>query len=160
MAIFDRKLRLEVPLFQRQYVWSQDEQWEPLWEDIARKFSEYLEGRKDAPIQFHGAMVLDQKQTPITHVEKRQVGTLLKLVEGLNKTAAYKGHRRLETPSRPDSSMRSSAGLYRRCSAAMGALRARPRPRPRPRREHTRTERKLCVQTRTQTPPDLHRKMS
>lgn len=73
LTIFDRKLRLEVPLFQRQYVWSQDEQWEPLWEDIARKFSEYLEGRKDAPIHFLGAMVLDQKQTPITHVEKRQV---------------------------------------------------------------------------------------
>ncbi len=73
LTIFDRKLRLEVPLFQRQYVWSQGDQWEPLWDDIARKFSEYLEGRKDAPIHFLGAMVLDQKQTPITHVEKRQV---------------------------------------------------------------------------------------
>ena len=70
---FEKKLRLEVPLFQRQYVWSRLQQWEPLWEDIARKFNEYLNGRHDAPIHFLGAMVLDQKQTPTTHVERRQV---------------------------------------------------------------------------------------
>lgn len=73
LAIFEKKMRLEVPLFQRQYVWSKEQQWEPLWEDISRKFAEYLEGRKDAPVHFLGAMVLDQKQTPTTHVEKRQV---------------------------------------------------------------------------------------
>lgn len=73
LAIFEKKLRLEVPLFQRQYVWKREQQWEPLWEDIERKFTEYLEGRKDAPVHFLGAMVLDQKQTPTTHVEKRQV---------------------------------------------------------------------------------------
>jgi len=73
LAIFEKKLRLEVPLFQRQYVWKQEDQWEPLWEDIERKFIESLEGRKDAPVHFLGAMVLDQKQVPLTHVEKRQV---------------------------------------------------------------------------------------
>src|SRR3990172_4854971 len=73
LAIFEKKMRLEVPLFQRQYVWSKEQQWEPLWEDISRKFTEYLEGRKDGPVHFLGAMVLDQKQTPTTHVEKRQV---------------------------------------------------------------------------------------
>lgn len=73
LAIFEKKLRLEVPLFQRQYVWTLEQQWEPLWEDIARKFGEYLEGRRDGPVHFLGAMVLDQRQTPTTHVEKRQV---------------------------------------------------------------------------------------
>jgi hypothetical protein len=73
LTIFEKKMRMEVPLFQRQYVWNEDEQWEPLWEDISRKFSEYLEGRTDAPVHFLGAMVIDQKQTPTTHVEKRQV---------------------------------------------------------------------------------------
>ena len=42
LALFERKMRLEVPLFQRQYVWNQEQQWEPLWEDISRKFIEYL----------------------------------------------------------------------------------------------------------------------
>ena len=73
LAVFDTKVRLEVPLFQRQYVWSLEKQWEPLWEDIARKFFESLEGRQNAPVHFLGAMVLDQKQTPVTHVERRQI---------------------------------------------------------------------------------------
>lgn len=73
LAIFEQKMRLEVPLFQRPYVWGREQQWEPLWEDIARKFTEYLDGRKDAPVHFLGAMVLDQKQTPTTYVTKRQV---------------------------------------------------------------------------------------
>ncbi len=73
LAIFEKKMRLEVPLFQRQYVWTKEQQWEPLWEDIERKFSDYLDGRKDTPVHFLGAIVLDQKQTPTTHVEKRQV---------------------------------------------------------------------------------------
>ena len=73
LNIFEKKMRLEVPLFQRQYVWSQEHQWEPLWEDISRKFIESLEGRENAPVHFLGAMVLDQKQTPTTHVDRRQV---------------------------------------------------------------------------------------
>lgn len=73
LDLFEKKMRLEVPLFQRQYVWSRDQQWEPLWEDVSRKFTEFVEGRSDGPVHFLGAMVLDQKQTPATHVEKRQV---------------------------------------------------------------------------------------
>ena len=73
LAIFDTKMQLEVPLFQRQYVWNQADHWEPLWEDISRKFSEYIDGRRDSPVHFLGAMVLDQKQVPVTHIAKRQV---------------------------------------------------------------------------------------
>ncbi|MDQ0036696.1 hypothetical protein J2W30_004471 [Variovorax boronicumulans] len=73
LALFETKMQFEVPLFQRQYIWKREKHWEPLWEDIARKFSDYLNGRKDAPVHFLGAMVLDQKQTPATHVGKRQV---------------------------------------------------------------------------------------
>lgn len=73
LDIFEKKHRLEIPLFQRQYVWNQGQQWEPLWEDISRKLTDYILGRKDGPVHFLGAMVLDQKQTPTTHVDKRQV---------------------------------------------------------------------------------------
>lgn len=73
VALFEKKMRLEVPLFQRPYVWSENLQWAPLWEDIERKFAEYLEGRADVPVHFLGALVLDQKQTPTTHVERRLV---------------------------------------------------------------------------------------
>ncbi len=73
VALFEKKMRLEVPLFQRPYVWSEEQQWAPLWEDIERKFGDYLEGRQDVPVHFLGAIVLDQKQTPATHVERRLV---------------------------------------------------------------------------------------
>lgn len=73
LGIFEKKMRLEVPLFQRQYVWNREHQWEPLWEDISRKFIDQISDRMDSPVHFLGAMVLDQKQTPTTHVEKRQV---------------------------------------------------------------------------------------
>jgi uncharacterized protein with ParB-like and HNH nuclease domain len=46
LALFEKKMRLEVPLFQRQYVWSREQQWELLWEDISRKFGDWLQGRK------------------------------------------------------------------------------------------------------------------
>jgi hypothetical protein len=73
LSVFDVKQRLEVPLFQRQYVWDEEQQWIPLWEDIERKFGDALTGRLDAPHHFLGAMVLDQKQTPTGHVVVRQV---------------------------------------------------------------------------------------
>ena len=73
LDLFETKMQIEVPLFQRQYVWDRERHWEPLWEDISHKFAEYIEGRRDAPLHFLGAMVLDQKRTPATHVTRRQV---------------------------------------------------------------------------------------
>ncbi len=73
LGIFESKMRLEIPLFQRQYVWTEEHQWEPLWEDISRKFIAQMEGKTDSPVHFLGAMVFDQKQTPTVHVVKRQV---------------------------------------------------------------------------------------
>lgn len=73
LDLFEKKMRLEVPLFQRQYVWSLEQQWEPLWEDLSRKFADFIEGRADGPVHFLGAIVLDQKLTPATHVERRQI---------------------------------------------------------------------------------------
>ena len=73
LDLFETKMQIEVPLFQRQYVWSRERHWEPLWEDISHKFAEYIEGHRDAPLHFLGAIVLDQKRTPATHVTRRKV---------------------------------------------------------------------------------------
>jgi hypothetical protein len=59
--LFDGKRRYEVPLFQRQYVWKLEDHWEPLWEDIERKFIQRLNGVLSTP-HFLGAMVLDQRR--------------------------------------------------------------------------------------------------
>ena len=47
--LFDGKRRYEVPLFQRQYVWNLEDHWEPLWEDIERKFVQRLNGAASTP---------------------------------------------------------------------------------------------------------------
>lgn len=73
LDVFEKKMRLEIPMFQRQYVWNEQMQWAPLWEDISRKFAEFIEGRKDAPVHFLGAMVLDQRHTQTGRVERRNV---------------------------------------------------------------------------------------
>jgi hypothetical protein len=73
LGIFEPKMRFEVPLFQRPYVWSQERQWEPLWEDISSKFAAQIEGKQDQSVVFLGAMVLDQQQTATMQLPKRQV---------------------------------------------------------------------------------------
>ena len=35
-AIFGQPQRFLVPLFQRPYVWNEEQQWEPLWKDLER----------------------------------------------------------------------------------------------------------------------------
>lgn len=34
--LFDGKVTFEIPPFQRPYVWTEEEQWQPLWDDVAR----------------------------------------------------------------------------------------------------------------------------
>lgn len=61
--IFEKERRYTVPLFQRAYVWSQDGQWEPLWEDIERQARFCLEAlaedRQPSTSHFLGAVVLN-----------------------------------------------------------------------------------------------------
>ncbi|MHB1414447.1 MAG: DUF262 domain-containing protein, partial [Chloroflexota bacterium] len=79
LALFDTKHRYVVPLFQRQYVWNLERQWQPLWEDVERKTVERLrwnEAVKEADPEdklqlksrppaehFLGAIVLDLYST-------------------------------------------------------------------------------------------------
>lgn len=47
--IFMQPQRLTVPLFQRPYVWNEENQWEPLWNDIERMTERLLA----APVARH-----------------------------------------------------------------------------------------------------------
>jgi uncharacterized protein with ParB-like and HNH nuclease domain len=42
--VFGQDRRLIVPLFQRPYVWNQEDQWEPLWSDILNVADRWSEG--------------------------------------------------------------------------------------------------------------------
>src|SRR3977135_12076 len=68
-GIFGHHIRYVVPLFQRPYVWTEDDQWKPLWD--ARTVTERLleappatYGSPPVAPHFLGAIVLDQQTIP------------------------------------------------------------------------------------------------
>lgn len=70
--IFDPSIRLVVPLFQRPYVWEQEQNWEPLWESVNEAAERRLAGANHRP-HFLGAVVLDQLKTRTGDIDARQV---------------------------------------------------------------------------------------
>ncbi|WP_324196394.1 DUF262 domain-containing protein [Nocardia farcinica] len=70
-TVFRNDVRLVVPLFQRPYVWDEDEQWAPLWEDVVDTFDRREED-EIAP-HFLGAIVLEQKRGALGSLEVREV---------------------------------------------------------------------------------------
>jgi Protein of unknown function DUF262/Protein of unknown function (DUF1524)/Restriction Enzyme Adenine Methylase Associated len=58
LQIFSLPQRLVVPLFQRPYVWDEDEQWGPLWDDIRRLTEVRLRDPTSAATHFLGAVVV------------------------------------------------------------------------------------------------------
>jgi hypothetical protein len=77
--LFDKPRRYLVPLFQRPYVWGEQEQWGPLWEDVVRQ-AEGIQGARQGPLStpaprkhFLGAVVLGRLKTQIREVPAFQV---------------------------------------------------------------------------------------
>ncbi len=73
--VFGLEVRHTVPLFQRPYVWSKTEQWEPLWQDISRLADRVLAAEEGYPVAGHflGTIVLEQALSPAGSVNRRQV---------------------------------------------------------------------------------------
>jgi hypothetical protein len=62
--LFERDVRYIVPLYQRPYVWDEDHQWAPLWDDITA----LLQHQEDSDLSglwshFLGAIVVEQDKT-------------------------------------------------------------------------------------------------
>ncbi len=72
-SIFGPPRRLIIPLYQRNYVWNKEDQWEPLWEDIERVADQMCGDRANARRHFLGATVLVQLPTQIGDVDQREV---------------------------------------------------------------------------------------
>lgn len=65
LALFDGRVIFEIPPFQRPYVWTEEDQWQPLWSDIERLVdalaaSGDMEQSGELPRHFLGAVVLKQ----------------------------------------------------------------------------------------------------
>ncbi len=77
-ALFDGNVSYEIPPFQRPYVWNEEEQWQPLWDDIVRVAEKLIEapGESDqgeSRSHFLGAVVLKLRETPAGEVSRRSV---------------------------------------------------------------------------------------
>lgn len=82
--LFQKEVRYTIPTFQRPYVWSQDDRWEPFWEDVRNVAEDYLdeleradnndvEATQQTSPHFLGAVVLQQVPTGAKHIDRRDV---------------------------------------------------------------------------------------
>lgn len=71
LQVFANNVQYEVPLFQRPYVWNEDDHWNPLWDDVVAMLDGY--GLGDNRPHFLGAVVLEQKHHATGAVERRLV---------------------------------------------------------------------------------------
>lgn len=71
--IFMQPQRLLVPLFQRPYVWNQENQWMPFWQDLERVANRLLVSPDQQQPHFLGAVVFQQIQNPTGNLQQRTV---------------------------------------------------------------------------------------
>ena len=81
--LFQKDVHYTIPEFQRPYVWTLEEQWEPLWSDLQNVAEDFLERRSETAnaveaqaktkAHFLGAIVMQQVPTPARDIERREV---------------------------------------------------------------------------------------
>lgn len=76
-VIFGTHVRYVVPLFQRPYVWNLEDQWQPLWADVANLAERVLEASSTSgplvPPHFLGAIVLEAQAHATGFISVRHV---------------------------------------------------------------------------------------
>lgn len=60
--LFNKPIRFRIPVFQRHYVWAEQEQLMPLWEDFLNKYNERINKQKIHP-HYTGSIVLFHENT-------------------------------------------------------------------------------------------------
>ena len=68
MEIFHLPQHLVVPLFQRPYVWNEEEQWLPLWQDVRRMAELRLQDPYGSATHFLGAVVVQAHESQLGHI--------------------------------------------------------------------------------------------
>lgn len=65
--LFNKQIRFQIPVFQRHYVWNEQDQWQPLWDDFRNKLNERNNRSKNHP-HYTGSIVLFQEATTTSSV--------------------------------------------------------------------------------------------
>ena len=81
IELFNQTIQYVIPDFQRRYVWNQEEQWEPLWEDVSGIAEEMLESQNgggatvaaNSSPHFMGAVVVHEMQTGFGQMKRYNV---------------------------------------------------------------------------------------
>ena len=95
--IFAPRARYCVPIFQRHYVWTKEDQWEPLWDDVIAKAAARIEGRGDVTPHYFGAVVFEaRRQQSVQNVQvytiidgQQRLTTFQVFLSALRDVAAY-----------------------------------------------------------------------
>lgn len=68
LQLFNQPQHFLIPLFQRKYVWTEDDQWVPLWKDIRRVAEQRIEQPHLDKLHFLGAVVLQAQEARSSRV--------------------------------------------------------------------------------------------
>lgn len=103
--LFDGNVHYEIPVFQRPYVWDEENQWAPLWGDIIRVAERVVRAGQNAELlkqaggHFLGAIVYDSKPPVVGDVTRHLVidgqqrtMTLQVLIDAVQQVIADRGH--------------------------------------------------------------------
>ncbi|MDO8147503.1 DUF262 domain-containing protein [Isoptericola sp. b515] len=99
--LFEGRVHYIIPPYQRPYVWNAEDQWEPLWEDVARLAEAELsfDGTGRAPNHFLGAVVYESQPTIAGDVSRHLVidgqqrtTTLQILLDAVHQVLVERGH--------------------------------------------------------------------
>ena len=96
--LFVQPVRYEIPRFQRRYVWKQEEQWAPLWDDVRELAQSIVDEDRTDP-HFLGAIVLQPVPFPTGTIERRivvdgqqRLTTLQLLIDAIRHVLDQQGH--------------------------------------------------------------------
>ena len=85
--LFFAPVQFEIPIFQRPYVWDEEEQWQPLWDDISETAGQWLDPLGDSKLDhFLGAIVIQDLDVTVgetphwTVIDGQQRLTTLQIV--------------------------------------------------------------------------------
>lgn len=76
-TLFEASVHYEIPAFQRPYVWSEEDQWAPLWQDVRRVAEAVVKGgdggEAESATHFLGAVVFKSQPTGAGDVTRHEV---------------------------------------------------------------------------------------